>query len=119
MEKKLLERAKEFLINSEFNIKKGFYSLAIFNLEQALQLLIKYVLLSKIGYFSKTHSLVELKEELKEVNKEFAKFLEENEEILLELERAYIGARYLGFEYTEKEAKKYLKFVKECFNFVK
>ncbi|MEM5828004.1 MAG: HEPN domain-containing protein [Candidatus Aenigmatarchaeota archaeon] len=115
MEEKLLERAKRFLKEAEDDIKKEFYDLAIFHLEQALQLLIKHILAKEVGYFSKTHSLRVLAEEVKKVKPDLAKFLKKNENLLLELERAYIGSRYLPFDYSREEAVELMNFVKKVF----
>lgn len=73
--KELLERAKRFLVDAEDDIKKEFYDLAMFHLEQSLQLLLKYILATEVGYFSKTHSLSSLKEEVRHVNREIAEEL--------------------------------------------
>ncbi len=113
--KELLERARKFLKEAEDDIEKEFYDLAVFHLEQSLQLLFKYILAAKIGYFSKTHSLVLLKEEIRNVLPEFASFLDEHHQHLRELERAYIGARYLPFKYEKEEAMKLLEVVKKIF----
>ena len=112
----LFERAKKFLIDAEDDFNKGFYDLCVFHLEQSIQLLLKYILAKEVGYFSKTHSLVILLEDIKKIKPEFAKFLENNRKYLLDLERAYIGARYLPFKYEKEEAEELLKFVKEVFN---
>ncbi len=111
----LMERAKKFLKEAEDDISKEFYDLCMFHLEQALQLLLKYVLAKEIGYFSKTHSLVVLKEEVERVHPKLAEFLDKNRRFLRELERAYIGARYLPFKYEREEAEETLEFVKKVF----
>ncbi|ADC65394.1 HEPN domain protein [Ferroglobus placidus DSM 10642] len=111
----LFDRAKKFLKEAEDDINKEFYDLCMFHLEQALRLLLKYILAKKVGYFSKTHSLLTLKEELKEVEPKISEFLDKNRRIVRELERAYIGARYLPFTYEKEEAVEALKFVKEVF----
>jgi len=115
MEEKLFERAKKFLKEAEDDIKKGFFDLAAFHLEQSLQLLLKAILAKKVGYFSKTHSLEILKEEIKKVEPKIFRLLEKNKIILANLERAYIGARYLPFEYSKEEVEEMLKFVKKVF----
>ncbi|MEM5874445.1 MAG: HEPN domain-containing protein [Candidatus Aenigmatarchaeota archaeon] len=119
MEEKLFERAKRFLIDAEDDIKKGFFDLAAFHLEQSLQLLIKFLLARKVGYFSKTHSLEALKEEVKKVEPKIFELLENNKDVVINMERAYIGARYLSFEYSKEEIKKMLKLVKKAFKLIK
>ncbi len=113
----LFERARKFLREAEDDIGKGFYDLCVFHLEQALQLLLKYILAKEVGYFSKTHSLSVLREEVRRVYPEIAEVLDRNRRYVRELERAYIGARYLPFRYEKDEAEELLKFVKSVFEF--
>lgn len=49
----------EFLIklNAEYQVSKGFYGLAVFSLEQALQLFIKSKLLENGAEYPRTHSV--------------------------------------------------------------
>lgn len=56
----LKERAEDFLSNAKDLIKKGVYPLAAFNLEQSLQLYLKYYLYLKLKKYPKTHFLGEL-----------------------------------------------------------
>lgn len=100
---------------AEDDMKKEFFDLAAFHLEQSLQLLLKHKLAEKLGYFSKTHSLSVLMEEIREIEPELFKFLEENRRFVRELERAYIGARYLPFEYGREEVEELLGFAKRVF----
>ncbi len=113
----LMDRARKFLKEAEDDIGKEFYDLCMFHLEQAMQLLLKYILAKEIGYFSKTHSLIILKEEVRSVHPKLAEFLDKNRKFLRELERAYIGARYLPFTYDREEAEEMLDFVKRTFEF--
>ena len=46
-EKRLLKRSKDFLETAEYQIGKGFYDLAAFSLEQALQLFLKAKVLAE------------------------------------------------------------------------
>jgi HEPN domain-containing protein len=48
-EKRLLKRSRDFLDTSEYQTSKGFYDLAIFTLEQALQLFLKAKVMSEGG----------------------------------------------------------------------
>ena len=47
------ERAKAFLEEAKEDVDKGRFDLAVFHLEQALQLKMKYILAKKVGYFSR------------------------------------------------------------------
>ena len=117
MEEVLNKRAKLFLKEAENDIKNGFFDLAAFHLEQALQLKLKYILAKKIGYFSKTHFISNLIEEVKKIIPEISKIQKKYNEEIEELEIAYIGARYLPIEYSKEKVKKLLKVVKEIFKF--
>jgi HEPN domain-containing protein len=118
MEEVLNKRAKLFLKEAENDIKNGFFDLAAFHLEQALQLKLKYILAKKIGYFSKTHFISNLIEEVKKIIPEISKIQKKYKEEIEELEIAYIGARYLPIEYSKEKVKKLLKVVKEIFKFL-
>ena len=52
----LLRRARAFLENAEQLYERGWYDLAAFNVEQAVQLLLKYKLLLLVGDYPRTHS---------------------------------------------------------------
>lgn len=87
--------------------KKAFedenYDWAVFLLEQACQLLLKYLLASRIGYFSRTHSLGRLLGEAAEVFGEISGFREKFRDKLGVLEDAYIASRYLGRKYMRED----------------
>jgi len=91
------------LSNKSFGDKN--YDWSIFLLEQGCQLLIKYILALKIGYFSKTHSLSRLFEEANEISKDFSKFYDKYREKIAILEDAYINSRYLGKTYKKEDVK--------------
>jgi len=55
----LRERAGAFLRNAEYLLSVGEYDLAVFNLEQYCQLILKYKLLVRVGAYPRTSSLVE------------------------------------------------------------
>ena len=87
--------------------KKAFedenYNWSIFLIEQALQLLLKYLLASKVGYFSKTHRPSALFEEASEISDEFRKFYEENRDKIVVVEDSYLLSRYLGKKYGKED----------------
>lgn len=66
--------------------KAGDYDWSAFLLEQALQLLVKYFLALKIGYFPKTYSLSQLMEEAGQLDPRFSEFLEKNRDAVSFLE---------------------------------
>lgn len=117
-EKHLIKRSKEFLETAEYQKSKGFYDLAAFSLEQALQLFLKSKLLAEGVDYPRTHSvrtLLEILSDLVPEDKESTiKSILEN--YLLELgmlEDAYITSRYVMREFTKQEAEKLTKAVKE------
>jgi len=56
----LKRKAEAFLRNSEYLIKIKEWDLAMFNLEQYCQLILKYKLLVLSGSYPRTHSIREL-----------------------------------------------------------
>ncbi len=94
-------------LEREFNFRNGDYDLAMFHIEQAMQLLVKARLLHLKGYFERSHSLRRLLSDLKQIEKseEIEKFLKRRRRVLRDLERAYITARYYFEEFFEDEVK--------------
>jgi HEPN domain-containing protein len=117
-EKRLLKRSRDFLETSEYQTSKGFYDLAIFSLEQALQLFLKAKVLAEGVDYPRTHSVRALLEILLDVVPQNLKSSIKGilEKYLLELgmlEDAYITSRYVMREFTKPEAEKLSKAVKE------
>ncbi len=109
MEYEFLKRnADEFLKNAEYLIEKGIYNLAAFNIEQAVQLYLKYLLAKKIGEFPKTHSIKRLIAECSNFCRELETILKENINVVGEIEVAYIASRYYPIEFLENEVKNML-----------
>ena len=111
-------RSQQFLEIGKSSIRKGFFDLAAFHLEQALQLRLKYFLAKRIGYFSKTHMLSSLFKEAERVEPKLRDFVNRNKERIEELEVAYTGSRYLPIKYTKDKVEKLLKFVEEAFKVI-
>lgn len=117
-EQSLLKRSRDFLETAEYQTSKGFFDLATFSLEQALQLFLEAKLLVEGVDYPRTHSvrvLLEILSDLVPKNKESTiKGILEN--YLLELgmlEDAYITSRYVMREFTKQEVEKLAKAVKE------
>lgn len=53
----LKERAEKFLKNGEELLKSGVYDLAAFNIQQFVELYLKYKLFLLAGDYPKTHSI--------------------------------------------------------------
>ncbi|MEM4235024.1 MAG: HEPN domain-containing protein, partial [Candidatus Methanomethylicaceae archaeon] len=73
----LKNRAESFLKNSERLINEGEWDLAVFNLEQYCQLILKYSLLKKKGTYARTHSLRSLIRDLGSMKKDILKLVED------------------------------------------
>jgi HEPN domain-containing protein len=118
--KYLLERSRRFLETAELQLDKGFYDLAVFSLEQALQLHLKAYLL-KLGLeFTKKWSIRRLLELIyKNTNSEEIRSALANYAVELgSLEDAYITSRYVAREYCEEEARKLLQTVRGVMDIV-
>ncbi len=97
-----IERSEKFKRNAKFNFENGDYDIAMFHIEQAMQLLIKAKLLDLKGYFERTHSLRRLLGEIKEIEG-VEEFLANYRTVLRDLERAYITSRYYFEEFFKEE----------------
>ena len=117
----LIRRSRDFLRTAEFQIGNGMYDLAIFNLEQALQLFLKAKILEYGAQYPRTHSVRYLLRFLRDIvpNDKRQIVSELLDRYLFELgvlEDAYIGARYVPREYTKEEAERLIKVVNEIMN---
>jgi HEPN domain-containing protein len=118
--KYLLERSRRFLETAELQLDKGFYDLAVFSLEQALQLYLKAYLL-KLGLeFTKKWSIRRLLELIYKITNsdEIRNALMNYAVELGSLEDAYITSRYFAREYCEEEARKLLQTVRGVMDIV-
>lgn len=116
-EKRLLKRSKDFMETAEYQMNKGFYDLAAFSLEQALQLFLKAKLLAEGVEYPRTHSVRALLEILLRVvaenRRDVVKGVLENYMLELSvLEDAYITSRYVMRDFTREEIERLVKAVK-------
>ena len=114
----LRKRANDFLEEAWHLIDVKKYNLAIFNLDQYCELILKYKMLIKLGYYPRTYSLKELINKLSEINDNI-KDLTTDEKNLLYIGRltdAYISTRYMPVEFDEMETKNIYKFIVGVFN---
>jgi HEPN domain-containing protein len=111
----LRRRSSEYMQTYEFHVSRGMYALAIFDLEQALQLHVKARLLEEGVAYPRTHSIRRLLEllagvknddRLREVVRKYAV------ELKL-LEEAYISSRYVATEFSEEEVVRVKRAVEE------
>jgi HEPN domain-containing protein len=117
-EKRLLKRSGDFLETAKYQISQGFYDLATFSLEQALELFLKAKVLAEGVDYPRTHSVRALLEILSQLVPESKKSVTKGilENYLLELgmlEDAYITSRYVMREFNKREAEKLTLAVKE------
>jgi len=113
----LERRAREFLKTADYQAGEGMYALAIFSLEQALQLFLKSRLLFHGVDYLRTHGLRKLLEILASVSSEdkprIRRLLKERVLELSFLEDAYISSRYLLREFGEEEYRRVRAVVEE------
>ena len=108
----------DFFKEGERNLNEGKYNLAMFHLEQALQLGLKYKLYELTGTYDKTHDIIILLNKVIELTKDNKlKEIIDKEYVTLELiKQAYISSRYLPFTYDKKSVEKVYQVVKNILN---
>ncbi|BCU69978.1 HEPN domain-containing protein [Stygiolobus caldivivus] len=109
----LKRNALDFLDYAKLLLNDGKYNLAMFSLEQALQLGLKYYLSSLTGSFPKTHDVVELLKKVVELtnNAKLSQVLSSEIPTLDLLKQAYIASRYLPVDYDKGAVERALKLV--------
>ena len=116
-EKNLLKRSERFIETAEYQLNRGFYDLAVFSLEQALQLFLKAKLLANGVDYPRTHSVRALLETLMEVAQEARSSIKHILDTYLMdlgvLEDAYITSRYVMREFKREEVERLARVVKE------
>ncbi|QXJ29420.1 hypothetical protein J5U23_02289 [Saccharolobus shibatae B12] len=95
----LKRNALDFFAESENDIKNGKYNLAMFHLEQALQLALKYILFQFKGSFEKTHDVIRLLDEVIELakNENLRKIRNDEASTLEVIRESYIISRYFPY----------------------
>ncbi len=116
-----LRRSMKFEKNAVWNLEQGDYDLAVFHVEQAMQLLVKAKLLEVVGDFPKTHNVVTLLELLCKVTRDenIERFIKENKVRLARLIDAYVSSRYFVREFYKEEAVEALNLLKELKSLLK
>jgi len=118
----LKKRAEEFLKTADYHLREKIYSLAAFDLEQTLQLYLKYYIFLKLADFPKTHDLIELLKGIGRVYKKetaIEKILKEKPNLISDLNQAYLTSRYLPVEFSKQQVENMKEFVKEIIKFLK
>lgn len=116
----LKKRAIEFWERAIEDFQKMRYNLSALDIEQAVQLWLKYLIFLKAGDFPKTHYLDKLINELAEVyeSKDILEFYQENALQFRCLEDAYITSRYFPREFKKEEIQKMIDFAENIFMFL-
>lgn len=109
----LKERSGAFFRGAERYFEEKEYALSAFNVEQAVQLLLKNFLRSHLGDFPKTHSLKILFDDCSKLCPELSKVYDDSVSLISDIEDAYIMARYFDKEYDELEIEKMLQFYRD------
>jgi len=111
----LLRRTGGFLETALMQARAGMYDLAVFSLEQSLQLFLKATLLRVGADYPRTHSVRRLLELLTEVTgrSELRELSSRYSVELGALEDAYISSRYIPRIYTKDEFERLRAVVEE------
>jgi HEPN domain-containing protein len=101
----LLRRSESFYVTALLQAERGMYDLAVFSLEQSLQLFLKAALLKEGVEFPRTHGVRRLLSILAELTgcDEIKQLLTSYSLELGILEDAYIVSRYFPRSYTGEE----------------
>ncbi len=116
----LLRRSKRFYETATMQMDRGFHDLAVFSLEQSLQLFLKASLLKTGIDFPRIRSVRRLLEMLHEVTDEdgIKEVLRRFNVELGALEDAYIMSRYVARDYNRKEVERFKEVVEEIMKVV-
>lgn len=117
MAEHLRRNALDFFAEAEHDIKNGKYNLALFHLEQALQLAPKHALFQLKGGFTKTHDVLRpLDEIIEPTRSERLRRIRNEEASTLEAIRPYITSRYLPFDADRPVVERAYNVVKAILN---
>ncbi len=117
----LRERSEKFLKNAKDLIGQGIYDLAAFNLQQSVELYLKYKLFLLSGDYPKTHSIKKLLKEIGRISGKddaVSKFVTNNIDRISNLENAYITSRYIPSEFERTEVINLLEVAEKIRKFV-
>ncbi|MEZ0319679.1 MAG: HEPN domain-containing protein [Pyrobaculum sp.] len=112
----LKTRALQFLEQAKFAAERGFAELALFNIEQYVQLYVKYLLYRRVGDFPKTHYVRDLFDRLLAVYGDVCNlkaFAERWRTFMAVLEYVYVASRYLPYRARQEDVDVAMRFVEE------
>lgn len=101
----LKQRADKFFNYASKAIENEDYEIAAFHLEQSAQLYLKYTLGLFLGDFPKVYQLRQLIENVYKISKkeELIKLMQQSENIIADLEEAYLNVRYLPAMFSKNQ----------------
>lgn len=117
----LKERAIKFLRNGEHLLHEDVLDIAAFNIQQFVELYLKYKLFLLAGDYPKTHSIKRLLKDIGKLGKketELSNFMKENIDGISNIENAYITSRYIPSDFERVEVENMLKLSKKIKEFV-
>lgn len=116
----LKKKAQRFWKNALNLYSDKVYDLAAFNLEQTLQIYLKYLIAKKIGEWPHTHYLSTLIKELSQIyeKENILEFYSQNELFFDNLEDAYFISRYFPKEFTQNSVSHLIENCKRFFKFL-
>ena len=118
----LKDRGLRFFKNGVELFNRGEYDLSAFNIEQAVQLILKYAIWKKLGDFEKTYEVSKLLNDYKDLIDEKAKvdeFIKKYERTINDLEVAYIESRYLPSQFFKEQIEEMINFFEELTDLIK
>lgn len=106
-----LKQGLRFLEEAVGDYEKEYYDFCLFHTDQMLQLLLKYLIAVKTDDFPRIHSISKLFRSVAELyGDNVMEFYKDNVSIIIALEEAYIGARYVDIEFNKEIAGEAIKF---------
>ncbi|MBC7194672.1 MAG: HEPN domain-containing protein [Caldisericia bacterium] len=117
----LKDRGLRFYKNGVELFKRGEYDLSAFNIEQAVQLILKYAIWKKLGDFEKTHEISKLLNDylnLIQDKEKLKNLIEKHTRTIVDLEKAYIESRYIPTYFFKEQIEKMIDFFEELIKII-
>jgi len=109
---RLKERGERFLVDAELDFESKEYDVALFHVEQAVQLFLKAKIVSFGVEFPKVHEISKLLKILKELGVKGVEELTKNRKVVELLEFSYVSSRYLPVSFSKEDVKEAIEFAK-------
>jgi len=117
----LRDRSLRMLRSAKRCLLDGDYDIAAFMADQAVQLYLKSVIFELTGEVPRVHAVRRLMRVLRELLGKpslIDDFVRKNRSMLIRLEEACVGSRYMPREYEREEAEELVEFAEEAIGFV-